>query len=188
MKIYHYDRDIKVFTYESEARELKKDKGKFAIPAFASEKSPFDCGILEDKECYLFNEAVHVWEIVPDYRNFTYYDLTEKVMKVIINVNVLPPKEYATYAPPSSIYKPEWDASKKEWVETALLYKGFPVETKADVDAITNKCISSLGEDKAKTEKLLAGDNPCPIWDTFVATRQILIDEGNAFITANNLV
>lgn len=186
MKIYHYDRNNKVFTYESEARELKKDKGNFAIPAFASKRSPFDYGQLKEKECYLFNEAQHIWEIVPDYRNFTFYDLTDKVMKIITEVNTLPPDEYAPSAPPLNLYKPEWNGN--EWIESALLYRGFLAETKAQVDAITTKAIADLGEDRAKTEKLLAGDGPCPIWDAFIAARQVLITEGNTFISENNLV
>lgn len=33
----------------------------------------------------------------------------------------------------------------------------------------------------------MAGDNSCPIWDSFVTQRAIILREGEAFIVANNL-
>ena len=56
------------------------------------------------------------------------------------------------------------------------------------MDAITRQRIIEIGfEEKAKSEKLIAGDNPCPIWDAFVQQRSALLSEGDAFISENNL-
>lgn len=72
-------------------------------------------------------------------------------------------------------------------LKTVLTYLGIEVSTKADVDAITRQRIIDLGEEKAKTEKIIAGSGECPIWDTFVIARAAIIQEGDAFIAANNL-
>lgn len=185
MKIYHYNSITKLYSHESEARTFQKDKTRFVIPANATSVSPFNFG-LKENQCYKFDEASKLWEVTDDFRNFTYYDLESKLMITIMEIGIRPPDNYAPSAPPANIYKPEWNGT--EWIETSLLYKNQPVETKSDVDNVTMNLISKLGEDKAKTEKLIAGDNPCPIWDAFVIARQTLIDEGNTFVLENHLV
>jgi hypothetical protein len=62
--------------------------------------------------------------------------------------------------PASGLFQPKWDGS--QWVETALVYRGVVVASKADVDRITRQRIVDLGEEKAKTEKILAGSDTCP--------------------------
>ena len=68
-----------------------------------------------------------------------------------------------------------------------LIYCKWKVRTKADVDRITAQQIVALGEAKAKTAKLQAGSNDCPVWDTFVAARAVILQKGNDFISANKL-
>jgi hypothetical protein len=75
----------------------------------------------------------------------------------------------------------------KKWVKTALLYQEVVVQTKADVDKITAQRIADLGEDKAKTGKLLAGTSACQIWDDFISARAAILKEGDDFIATNNL-
>lgn len=71
--------------------------------------------------------------------------------------------------------------------KTVLTYQGTEVRSKADVDAITKQRIVDLGEEKAKTEKLIAGTGECILWDAFVTSRATIIADGDAFVTANNL-
>lgn len=75
----------------------------------------------------------------------------------------------------------------KNWIETTFLFEGIPVKQKADVDAITAQAIANLGEQKAKTEKLLAGSGECPIWDDFIRTRAVILKQGTDFIVTNKL-
>lgn len=82
---------------------------------------------------------------------------------------------------PTSIWK------NNMWVETAIFFNGILVKTKSEVDAITTQRIAALGEDKAKTEKLIAGADACPIWDDFIRTRAVILKQGEDFITANKL-
>jgi len=71
--------------------------------------------------------------------------------------------------------------------DTSLNFLGQKVFTKADVDKITSERIAALGEDRAKTEKLLAGTKACAIWDDFITARTAILKEGDKFITANKL-
>jgi len=75
----------------------------------------------------------------------------------------------------------------KNWVETGIFFKDVLVKSKAEVDIITAQRIADLGEEKAKTEKILAGLGDCPVWDDFVKTRAVIIKQGDDFITANKL-
>jgi hypothetical protein len=83
--------------------------------------------------------------------------------------------------------------TEAEWLQMqadndpTLDFNGQKVRTKADMDRITAQCIADLGEDKAKTEKLLAGIDDCPVWDEFIAARTAILKEGEDFITANKL-
>jgi hypothetical protein len=81
----------------------------------------------------------------------------------------------------------------EEWAQIqanndpSLDFGGQRVRTKADVDRITAQRIADLGEDKAKTEKLLAGIDDCPVWDEFIAARAAILQEGENFIAASKL-
>ena len=82
---------------------------------------------------------------------------------------------------------------EKEWAQIwanndpALDFGEQKVRAKADVDKITAQRIADLGEQKAKTEKLLAGTKACTIWDDFIAARAGILKEGDDFIAANSL-
>ncbi|MEN6624135.1 MAG: hypothetical protein ABFD50_21635 [Smithella sp.] len=125
------------------------------------------------------------WEVVADYRNSTYYDKDTGKEIVITELGVTIPEGYPIQPPVSGLFNPRWNGS--EWIETAIIYQGQKVTCKADVDRITKQKIINLGEEKAKTEKLISGSGECPIWDDFVAARAAILQEGDAFITANNL-
>jgi hypothetical protein len=83
--------------------------------------------------------------------------------------------------------------SEAEWAQIwadndpTLDFGGQKVRIKADVDRITAQRITDLGEQKAQTEKLLAGTEACPIWDDFIAARAVILKEGDDFIAANKL-
>ncbi|MEN6332247.1 MAG: hypothetical protein ABFD57_09690 [Smithella sp.] len=82
--------------------------------------------------------------------------------------------------------KPFWNGT--DFIETALVFQGIEVNSKADVDNITRQRIVALGEEKAKTEKLIAGSGECPIWDAFILARASICQDGDVFIAANNLI
>jgi hypothetical protein len=122
---------------------------------------------------------------VDDYRGHDYWnkDTGEKITITALGVTI--PDGYPTQAPPIGMFDPKWNGTA--WVEMAIVFQGAKVTAKADVDRITKQRIADLGEEKAKTEKLLAGSKACPIWDAFITARAPILQEGGAFIIANNL-
>jgi len=79
---------------------------------------------------------------------------------------------------------------KKDDIENInnIKYHDIVVKTKEDVDVITSSLIKMLGEDKAKTEKMIAGTKPCESWKMFVKNRKQLLEEGQKFISLHNIV
>jgi hypothetical protein len=97
-----------------------------------------------------------------------------------------PPPEYPDMVQPKLHYN--------EWVEGAIVFMNErgdpkPVTTKAKVDIFTARKIrvAGVGEEKAKTLKILAGEDPCPEFDEWLELRNALVDEGNQFIIDNDL-
>ena len=125
------------------------------------------------------------WVKHTDFRGSVYY-LKDTTKITITEIDVEIPPNSILNPPDPSLVKPIYNDG--EWVESAIFYKEIPVETKNDVDMITHNLINELGEDKAKTEKMIAGDEPCEVWDTFIENREILLQEGREFITLHNLV
>jgi hypothetical protein len=134
----------------------------------------------------VFDESLLIWNIVSDFRGYQYTINGETI--TITTIDTVVPEGATDIIPaaPKSFVKPQY--VNGEWIETQLFYKGYQVDTKEDVDLITTGLIVSLEEEKAKSEKLIAGDGPCEIWDTFVINRAAILAEGNAFKLANNLV
>lgn len=70
MKIYHYDKSTKEFTFAAEAEanpEETKIKGEFVplIPACATTIEPPE---IKENEAAVFNIEINKWDIKPDYR------------------------------------------------------------------------------------------------------------------------
>jgi len=141
---------------------------------------------LLDTQVAYFDRDLLNWYVCSDFRGAQYSLNGETIIITKLSegipegaTDIIPP-------PPKSYVKPQY--INGEWVETQLFYKGFRVSTKEDVDLITKGSINSLGEEKAKSEKLIAGDGPCEIWDTFVVMRAALLKEGNDFVAEHNLI
>jgi len=188
MNIYHYHPDTYEYLCTSGARidpleTAKTRETVYMIPAHATTDQPPQTGANQAAR-RINNDA---WEVVDDYRGQEYWDKDTGEKITITALGVTIPDGYPTQAPPSGIYDPKWDG-RAAWVETAIVFRETKVMTKADVDRITTQRIADLGEEKAKTEKLLAGSNACPIWDTFIAARVAILQEGDEFIIANSLI
>ena len=139
-----------------------------------------------ETEVAVFDIPTLTWSLQKDYRGGSYELDGNKITIDAIGIDYPEGATNIIYPPPKTFQKPEY--INGEWVDTQLVFHGYNVSTKADVDGITTMLITNLGEDKAKTEKLIAGDGPCPIWDEFVAARALLLQENDDFITANNLI
>jgi hypothetical protein len=185
MQIYNYNPTTFEFIIESEAAldpmetEIQ-GQDVFLLPAHATF---VEAPVAGDNEVAVFDEDTETWSLEIDHRGDVQYD----VNGVPSTVNEIGAEPTVTDVPPTEgLLKPLWDGGA--WVEDGIVYRGRLVETKADVDAITEREIVALGEGKAKTLKLLAGGDPCPEWDAFVAARNDLVDEGDQFIIDNGLV
>lgn len=186
MNIYYYDPMTLEYLGYREARidplETKiQGKDVYLLPATATFKE-----ILPSRDGYAQRFVNNEWEYIEDQRKGIYYDPETGAEIIITELGEKIPVGYPTEAPPTDMFNPRWNET--EWIETAIVYQGQKVTTKAAVDAITKQRIIDLGEEKAKTEKLIAGTGTCAIWDSFVAARAAIIEEGNAFITTNNLI
>lgn len=76
MKIYNYNKETKEFTTSTNATENPLEKGKYLIPANATDKEP-----LEPKDGFAvcFNEKNKEWEYIEDNRGIA-YNIREKVI------------------------------------------------------------------------------------------------------------
>lgn len=183
MNIYHYHPDTFEYLGASEARidpleTVKAGETTYLIPANATGEEPPQAGSNQ-----IARRIDDAWELVDDYRDHEYWDPMTGAKITIAEIGVTIPDGYPTQAPPTGMFNPRWDETV--WVESALVFQGIKVETKADVDRITRQRIADLGEEKAKTEKLIAGDGECAVWDEFVAQRAIVLQEGEDCIEAN---
>lgn len=176
MKIYHYNLLTKEFTVETEAKKSPLD-GEWLIPSYATTIKPPE---VKEKEVACFIDEK--WEIFEDHRNEIVYDISNGEKGIIRSIGKLS-NNITTQEPPTELKKPVF--KKGKWVETAIVYKGIVVENKEDVDRITSSLINGLGEEKAKTEKMIAGNEKCDIWDEFIISRNILLQEGRDFIKEN---
>lgn len=184
MQIYHYNGTTGEFLRTSEARrdplETKKTGSPVYLrPANSTPDAPPTAG---EHQATVYRDGA--WSLVDDYRGQTFWNKNTGEGMIIQDLGALDADLVAT-EPPSGLFQPKWDGS--QWVETALVYNGVVVASKADVDQVTRQRIVDLGEEKAKTEKLIAGNEACSIWDTFVAARVVILQEGEDFITANSL-
>lgn len=185
---YHYDPETKEYLNQSNARldpmETEvQGEDVFLCPKHATHIAPPSLGA---NQVAVFDEENQEWDTMADFRGSVYYGRygDENVIEEI-GETIPEGPDYSTTPPPSELKKPKLHYSN--WVEDGLIYRDALVETKADVDALTRQAIIDLGEEKAKTMKLIAGDAACPEWDAFVAARNDLVNEGNQFVADNNL-
>lgn len=191
MNVYHYKDDTREYIDWSVARESPLEVGKYLCPNNATFTEVIDRPV---NKAAIFtpdndNVTIGVWNLIDDFRGTSHYNKSDGVETVITELGVVVPETSVTVAPTEGLYKPQWNGA--EWVETALIFKGSLVVTKADVDDITKFLIRDLDEEKVKTEYLESvynGEDAPTSWITFLAARNALIIEGNVFIAENSLV
>ena len=185
-KLYSFDRVTKEYLGETIAPldpVLTKKNGKptYACTTTSTFQKPPK---VKKNEIQIYDTINDEWTIKKDFRGKEYY--TEDGKKVIIsNIDETIPDNVILDAPIENLIEPMYKDGK--WKEKGLVYKGQIIKTQNDVNSITRSLIRNIGEEKAKTEKLLAGNKKCEIWDEFIEKRKILIEEGNTFIKDNNL-
>jgi len=183
MNVYHYNSVTKEYVGISQANESPLEPGEYLIPANSTTIAPQNVG---QNQVSVYESGV--WSIKDDYRGTKYYKKSNGEEHTITEINDTVPSDSVTTAPTQGLFKPSWNVSV--WEETALIYKTLPVETKAQVDAITRDLIVQLEEEKVKTEllKAMVASQPIPqIWTNFVSARDQLVQDGNTFISNNNL-
>lgn len=186
-KVYNFHPETKEFLFESNATldplETKKlGENVYIKPAFSTFIKPVKA---KKNQVMVFDIENYKWISKKDFRGTEYYDKNGE-KHIITNIDEIVPKDAILEPMPTNfITKPKYENGR--WAESGLIYKGCEVKTKKDVDDITKSLIRNAGEEKAKTEKLLAGNKKCEIWDEFIEKRKILIEEGNTFIKDNNL-
>lgn len=184
--IYNFDPETKEFTCESKAYldplETKMAGSNiYTKPAKSTFIKPPKT---KKNQVLVFDEEEEKWIIKKDFRGTEYYDVNGD-KHIITNIDETVPNDAILEQPTNFITKPKYENGK--WIESGLVYNGIEVKTKQDVKDIMRTIITNLGEDKAKTEKLIAGNNKCEVWDEFIKNRAIILKEGNAFIEDNLL-
>lgn len=198
MNYYDYDPDTKEYTGEYGPAQIDpletelQGEDVFLCPAHATLIQPPQTGA---NEIAVFDEETEAWEVKVDFRGQKYWgrfaepfeiDEIGETVPTGPDYSIIPPPEWPDMVSPKLHYN--------EWVEGALLYpnengKMIPVTTKAKVDELTSRRIraAGVGEDKAKTLKTLAGDDPCPEFDDWLVLRNQILLEGNQFVADNGL-
>lgn len=185
MNIYNYHPSTREYLGASEAKIDPRETAKagenvYLIPANATTDQPPESGTNQRAR-----RNGDDWELVDDYRGQSYWNKDTGVEITITELGITIPNDSPTQAPPAGMFNPVWNGSA--WVESAIVFQCIKVKAKTDVDRITRARISNLGEEKAKTEKLLAGAGVCAIWDEFIAARAVILQEGDDFVAANDL-
>ncbi len=183
---YNYDPITFEYICATDARidplESKvQGKDVYLCPSNATHTEPPLVDVVD--KATIYDPKKDSWHMEQDHRGTIVYDAdTGDVMKITKIGIVL---DDFIIEGPVDMVKPKYIDG--EWVEQAIIYNGVTVESKADVDAQTVKRIFDLGEEKAKTEKLIAGADACEIWDVFLAARAVVLAEGEDCISTNNL-
>ena len=182
--VYNYDKNTGEFLNATPAQldpaetELQ-GKDVFLLPANATFIEP---PIAVDGKIQVFKKEK--WSMKTDMRGTTYF--TKNGDRVIINkLGKRIPQGCAKNAPPDHLKRPKLVNSV--WTESALVYEGHVVSTSARVKELTRKKITELGEDKAKTLKIIAGNNYCEEWEIFLVKRDEILRDSENFIRDNNL-
>lgn len=184
--IYIFDIKTKEFTGESKAyRDPEESKKNNRETYTCSTNSTFQKPPeIKENEIQVYDFENDSWIIKKDFRGKEYY-LPNGNKIIITNIDELIPEDAILDAPVDTLIEPVYKDGK--WKENGVIYRGQLVKTKKDVDSITTSLIRNAGEEKAKTEKLLAGNKKCEIWNKFIEARALIIKEGNDFIKENNL-
>jgi len=100
--IYIYDKDTKEYKGQEVAPFIR---GQYIMPMYCTEIAP-DFSLLQQNQCFVFNEQEQKWSIVPDYRGTTLYHKETKQEFVINEINKLP-EEYTEYTTknPKDVYE-----------------------------------------------------------------------------------
>ena len=180
---YYFKEGTKEFISSGECAKSPREDNKDVLSANGTFVEP---PTVPENKATVFNDVTEEWGLVDDFRGTIYYE-EDGTKKEITELNVVVPTENTLTEPPTELHKPHWTGAV--WEEGTLLYLDVPIVSKAEVDSITTGKIKELGEDKVKTLKLKAIDTStsCPEWDAFVVDRDILVTEGDTFITDNNL-
>ena len=184
-QVYNYNKNTGEYTGEMEARldpmETEvQGEDIYLLPADATFIEPPVAGANEMQ--YFDGET---WSVVADFRGTVHYD-EDGNASTIAELDELVPAGNTLEAPTEDLKQPYWNGSA--WEEGGLIYlDNGPITTKAQIDAITARKIDALGEQKAKTLKLVAGDGACSEWDDFIVARDALVAEGDQFIIDNSL-
>lgn len=184
MDLHHYDRETGEYTGSSAAQLDVRETRAAGHPVYLSIPHATTIAPPEavDGMARIFDGER--WGLVDDHRGVPMYSKVDGHSNSMVALGPIP-EDYTSEAPPAGMIRPMYEGGT--WIEQAIVFQGREVASKADVDAITRLRIIDLGEEKAKTEKLLAGSDPCPLWDAFIAQRAILLQEGDAFVAANDL-
>lgn len=184
MNIYHYQPETGEYMRTVQARIDPRESriqghDVYLIPACATSVAPPQA---EEGMAQVFDLESQSWSQVEDHRGKTLYNTSDGQSMTMSELGEVP-DGYTLEAPSEDMLQPQYVDG--EWIETAIVFQGVAVSSKADVDAITRQRIVDLGEEKAKTEKIIAGVGECPLWDEFIAQRAIILQEGEDCISAN---
>jgi hypothetical protein len=187
--VYNYSNETFELTGEEMADldpEESKMKGRnvFLLPANATFVEP---PVEVENKIQVFNTGKQKWSQRSDFRGSVHYSPTGE-MTEIKDIGRKIPKTHTLKAPPQDKFKENlWDG--KKWKEGALIFRDRKANDKKTVNKIITKEIAALGEEKIKTQYLIAlgKGEECPEWDAFLEARQALLDEANTFIKKNEL-
>jgi len=198
MKYYSLDPYTNEYTGHNDVAQIDPKESElqgedvYLCPANASLVQPPQTGA---NEIAVWDYDADEWTVEIDFRGQKYWNRQAEEMEITEigeavptgpDYTLEPPPEYPDMVEPKLLYN--------EWTEGAIVFYNElgdpkPVTTKAKVDEFTGRKIrvAGCGEEKAKTLKMLAGEDPCPEFDEWLALRNDLVDEGNQFIIDNDL-
>ncbi len=190
MQNHYFDEETGEYTGGEDAparldpRETElQGKDIFLCPRFATHIVPPVTGA---NEVAVWDDEFEQWEVKADFRGQVYYERFGE-MKTVTEIGVLVPTgaDYSLDPPDEEIHMPKLHYGA--WVENGIVFHDRLVLGKTEVDTVVRFEIKDIGvgEEKAKTLKMLAGEDACPEWDEWVSERQSLIDEGNTFCEDN---
>lgn len=125
MQIYNYDENTNEFLYTSEARPNPLEKGKFLIPANATEIQPIE--VLSD-EVAIFDGKN--WNKKIDLRGSKIYN-KDTGQEFTLNSLGEIPTQFTTIKP-EALFKPKFENEK--WVETAIIYNDKIINNEQDLE------------------------------------------------------
>jgi hypothetical protein len=115
-KIYHFDKETKIYLGSTDAKRSPADPGEvYLVPAYATDVAP---PAAPPGQASVFEAGA--WSVVKNNLGVEYWDPETAAKHIIEAPGVEIPAGGVTVSPPPRMRKPKWDPLTLQWLETAL--------------------------------------------------------------------